>query len=321
MSQDTLQVRIARKHTEAQDICSLELLPLDGQHLPAFQAGAHIDLHLPNGLVRPYSLSNDDAEPNRYVVAVLREPASRGGSAAVHELLQEGQFLTISTPRNHFALQDAAPRHLLLAGGIGITPILSMARHLAREGANFALHYSARARERMAFAAAIESAPWTAHAQLHVDNAQGQPQLDLSALLAQPQPDTHLYVCGPKGFMDAVLSTAQAAGWPTTQLHYEFFAAEVERRADDASFEVEVASTGQVVRVTPEQTVVQALESIGVCIQTSCEQGVCGTCITRVLQGEPDHRDLYLTEEEQAANDQFLPCCSRARSHRIVLDL
>ena len=322
MSQDTtLEVRIARKQAEAQDICSLELLPLDGQSLPAFGAGAHIDVHLPGGLVRQYSLSNDCAESDRYVIAVLREPASRGGSAAVHEQLQAGQQITISAPRNHFALHSQAQKHLLLAGGIGITPILAMARQLAREGADFELHYSARARERMAFAAAIESATWAGRARLHVDDAGGKPQLDLVALLAQVSPETHLYVCGPKGFMDAVLATAKAAGWPQEQLHYEFFAGEVERRDDDASFEVEVASTGQVVRVKPEQTVVQALESIGVCVQTSCEQGVCGTCLTRVLAGEPDHRDMYLTEEEQAAGDQFMPCCSRARSARLVLEL
>jgi vanillate O-demethylase ferredoxin subunit len=317
----TFDVRIARKHDEAQGICSLELLPLPGRSLPAFSAGSHIDVHLPGGLVRQYSLSNDCAEPDRYVIAVLRESASRGGSAAVHEQLQQGQNLAISAPRNHFALHAPAQRHLLLAGGIGITPILSMARQLAREGADFELHYCARARERMAFADAIEAAPWAGRARLHLDQAGGQPALDLAALLQSVQPGVHLYVCGPKGFMDAVLETARAAGWPPEQLHYEFFAGEVEHRADDESFEVEVASTGQVVRVAPDQTVVKALEAIGVCVQTSCEQGVCGTCLTRVISGQPDHRDMYLTEDEQAAGDQFLPCCSRARSARLVLDL
>ncbi|MFS4551587.1 PDR/VanB family oxidoreductase [Comamonas resistens] len=319
--ENTLEVRIACKQDEAQGICSLELLPLDGQTLPVFSAGSHIDVHLPGGLVRQYSLSNDCAEADRYVIAVLREPASRGGSAAVHEQLQAGQQITISAPRNHFALHRPAQKHLLLAGGIGITPILAMARDLARESADFELHYCGRARERMAFADVIEAAPWAGKAQLHVDEASGKSALDLGALLQPVQPGVHLYVCGPKGFMDAVLDTARAAGWPQEQLHYEFFAGEVEHRADDESFEVEVASTGQVVRVTPEQTVVQALESIGICVQTSCEQGVCGTCLTRVISGQPDHRDMYLTEEEQAANDQFLPCCSRARSARLVLEL
>lgn len=316
-----LGVRIACKKTEALDICSLELRPLEGQSLPAFAAGAHIDVHLPGGLVRPYSLCNDCAEPDCYVIAVLRESASRGGSAAVHEQLQTGQQLSISAPRNHFALDAQARKHLLLAGGIGITPMLAMARCLAREGADFALHYCARTRERMAFADAIESAPWAHQAHLYVDDEHNRPQLQLAALLEQASPDTHLYVCGPKGFMDAVLGAAEAAGWPQERLHWECFAGEVVHHDEDQSFEVELASTGEVVCVAAGQTVVQALESIGVCVPTSCEQGVCGTCLTRVLAGEPDHRDMYLTEEERAANDQFTPCCSRARSARLVLDL
>ena len=317
----TMNVQIARKQEEAQDICSLELRPLPGQSLPAFSAGSHVDVHLPGGLVRQYSLSNDCAEPDRYVIAVLRESASRGGSAAVHEQLQQGQVLSISAPRNHFALDATAQKHLLLAGGIGITPILAMARQLAREQADFALHYCARNSDRMAFTRDIAASDWAARAQLHVDEVGGQSALDLKALLQTVQPGLHLYVCGPKGFMDAVLNTAKAAGWPQEQLHYEFFAGEVEHREDDESFEVEVASTGQVVRVSPDQTVAQALESIGVCVQMSCEQGVCGTCLTRVISGQPDHRDMYLTEDEQAANDQFTPCCSRSKSARLVIDL
>lgn len=318
----TLQVRIARKHTEAQDICSLELVPLDGHSLPPFTAGAHIDLHLPGGLVRQYSLCNDPGDSARYMVGVLRDAASRGGSAAVHEQLGEGQQITIGVPRNLFALHAGQPaRHLLLAGGIGITPILAMARQLSRDGADFALHYCARSRERMAFADLLQSMPWAGQVHLHLDDAGEAARLDLARLLATPEPGLHLYVCGPKGFMDAALGQARAAGWDEAQLHYEFFAGEAVQREGDAGFEIELASTGQVVRVGPEQTVVQALAGIGVEVQTSCEQGVCGTCLTRVLSGEPEHRDMYLTEDEQAACDQFLPCCSRAKSQRLVLDL
>lgn len=314
-----LQVRVARKCAEAQDICSLELVPLDGQSLPAFTAGSHIDLHLPGGLVRQYSLCNDPQDTGRYVVGVLREAASRGGSAAVHEQVQEGQQIAIGAPRNHFALHAGGPaRHLLLAGGIGITPVLAMARQLAREGADFELHYCARSRERMAFTALLQSMPWADRVHLHVD---GEGALDMAQLLGAPQAGLHLYVCGPRGFMDAALGMARTSGWSEDRLHYEFFAGESVQREGDAGFEIEIASTGQVVRVAPEQTVVQALAGIGVEVQTSCEQGVCGTCLTRVLSGEPEHRDMYLTEDEQAACDQFLPCCSRAKSARLVLDL
>lgn len=318
----TLQVRVARKCSEAQDICSLELHPLAGESLPAFTAGSHIDLHLPGGLVRQYSLCNDPADATHYMLGVLRDAASRGGSAAVHELLHEGQQITISAPRNHFTLHAGQPaRHVLLAGGIGITPLLAMAWQLARDGADFALHYCARSRDRMAFAGLLQSMPWADRVHLHLDDEGDAQRLDMAALLGTPRDGLHLYVCGPKGFMDAALGMARTAGWSEAQLHYEFFAGEAVQREGDGAFEVEVSSTGQVVRVAPEQTVVQALAGIGIEVQTSCEQGVCGTCLTRVLSGEPEHRDMYLTEDEQAACDQFLPCCSRAKSPRLVLDL
>ncbi|MDR0225214.1 MAG: PDR/VanB family oxidoreductase [Burkholderiaceae bacterium] len=318
-SNPVFQVRLARKRAEAQDICSLELQALPGQSLPAFTAGSHIDLHLPGGLVRQYSLCSDPGDTGRYVVAVLRESASRGGSAAVHEHLEEGQEISIGAPRNQFVLHAGRPaRHVLLAGGIGITPLLAMARQLAHEGADFALHYCARSRERMAFADQLLAMPWSGRVRLHLDGDSGW---RMAELLSEPKSDLHLYVCGPRGFMEAALEGARAAGWSEDCLHSEFFAGDVVRREGDADFEVEIASTGQVVGVAPGQTVVQALAGIGVQIATSCEQGVCGTCLTRVLSGRPEHRDMYLTEDEQTACDQFLPCCSRAKSPRLVLDL
>lgn len=316
-----LTVRVARKTLEAQDICGLELVPLDGGALPAFSAGAHVELHLPGGLVRPYSLCNDPAETHRYQLGVLRDPASRGGSAAVHGQLQEGQTLNISAPRNCFALQPGTHRSLLLAGGIGITPILAMAEQLAREGAAFELHYSVRSPARMAFGERIAASGFTSRVHCHFDDGDEAQKLDLRALLVAPPADLHLYVCGPKGYMDAVLSTARALGWPEARLHWEFFGADLAVADGDTAFEVQLASTGQVVVVPPDQTIAQALAGAGMPVQTACEQGVCGTCLTRVLDGVPDHRDVYLTPEEQAANDQLLPCCSRAKSMRLVLDL
>jgi vanillate O-demethylase ferredoxin subunit len=173
----------------------------------------------------------------------------------------------------------------------------------------------------MAFVDRISAAPYASRVQFHFDDADAAQKLDLASLLKQPQPGVHLYVCGPKGFMDAVLSTARGAGWPEAQLHYEFFSAEVVKSDADASFEVKLASSGKVVVVPKDKTVVQALAAAGVEVQTSCEQGVCGTCLTRVLEGVPDHKDMYLTPEEQAANDQFTPCCSRSKTPLLVLDL
>lgn len=318
----TLQVRVARRTVEAQDIRGLELAAVDGKPLPAFSAGSHIDVHLPGGIVRQYSLCNDPAETHRYQIAVLRDPASRGGSAAVHDALQEGATLAISAPRNHFALAHAAPSHLLLAGGIGVTPILCMAERLAATQAAFQMHYACRSAERMAFAERIRGAAFATKVQLHFDEGAAEQRLDIAAVLASAAPGAHLYVCGPKGFMDAVLAAARTQGWAEDRLHWEFFAgADAGPRADDGRFEVKIASSGRVIAVLPDQTVVQALSAAGVEVMISCEQGVCGTCLTHVLDGEVDHRDAYLTPEEQAANDQFTPCCSRARSACLVLDL
>jgi vanillate O-demethylase ferredoxin subunit len=317
----TLAVRVMRKAVEAEDICSFELASADGTPLPAFSAGSHVDVQLPGGLTRPYSLCNDPAESHRYLIAVLRDPASRGGSQAMHDGVNQGDTLQISPPKNHFALAHDARRHLLLAGGIGVTPILCMAERLARTGAAFEMHYCTRSRGRTAFHDRIAGGAFGSSVQFHFDDGDSAQKLDLGALLGAPRAGEHVYVCGPQGFMDAVLGTARAAGWPEAQLHHEYFGASVAPSAGDGAFEVQLASSGRVIPVAAGQTVVKALEAAGIVVPTSCEQGVCGTCLTRVLSGACLHKDLYLTPEEQAANDQFLPCCSRAASPRLVLDL
>jgi len=321
MSSVNLQVRVARKAQEALDIVTLELVSADGRALPAFSAGSHVDVQLPGGITRQYSLCNDPKETHRYLIGVLRDPATRGGSAAVHDSVKEGDVLQISTPKNHFPLAHDAKQHLLLAGGIGVTPILCMAERLAITGAAFEMHYATRAPERTAFRARIAASSFADRVHFHHDNGDAAQKLDLKALLANPQAGTHLYVCGPKGYMDAVLGTARAAGWPESQLHYEFFGAEVTKSDSDAGFEIKLASSGRIIMVPKDQTVTQALAAAGVEVMVSCEQGVCGTCLTRVLEGVPDHKDSYLTPEEQAANDQFTPCCSRSKTPRLVLDL
>jgi vanillate O-demethylase ferredoxin subunit len=321
MNPASINVRVERKVQEALDICTFELVDTSGKPLPAFSAGSHIDVQLPNGITRQYSLCNDPQESHRYLIGVLKDPATRGGSRAMHELVNEGATLTISAPRNHFPLAHEAAHSLLLAGGIGITPILCMAERLEIAGASFEMHYATRSRERTAFHERIGRSGFAPKVQFHFDDGDEAQKLKLPALLATPKAGTHLYVCGPKGFMDAVLATARTNGWPQEQIHYEYFGAEVKKSLDDGSFEVQLASSGKIVRIPADQTVTEALAKAGVEILTSCEQGVCGTCITRVLEGEPDHRDLYFTPEEQAKNDQFTPCCSRSKSPLLVLDL
>lgn len=317
---DTLQVRIARRETEAEGIAGFELASADGTPLPAFTAGSHIDVMLGNGLIRQYSLCGHPAERSRYRLGVLLDPASRGGSRAMHALA-EGATLTISTPRNHFELAADARRHLLLAGGIGVTPLLCMAEQLAADGADFTMHYCTRSPARTAFRGRLANAAWAGRVSLHHDDGDAAQAFDMKQVLARPEADVHLYVCGPKGFMDAVLATAREQGWPEAQIHYEFFAGAPVQTDADTDFEVKLAKSGRVIPVRREQTVAQALAAAGVELPVSCEQGVCGTCLTRVIDGTPDHRDMYMTPAEQAKNDQFTPCCSRSLSPLLVIDL
>jgi len=321
MGAATLRVRVARKSVEAEGICSFELVSADGAPLPSFAAGSHVDVQVPGGPTRQYSLCNDPAETHRYLIAVLRDAASRGGSSAMHDRVNVGDLLTISAPKNHFALAHDAASHLLLAGGIGVTPLLCMAERLAIVGAPFEMHYCTRSPARTAFAARIGASGYAPQVHFHHDDGPAPQRLDIAALLAAPPAGRHLYVCGPQGFMDAVLASARAQGWPEDRIHYEFFGATPAPAGGDGAFEVMLASSGRVIPVAADRSIVQALADAGVTVATSCEQGVCGTCLTRVIDGLPEHRDLYLTPEEQAANDQMLPCCSRARSPRLVLDL
>lgn len=315
-----MEVQVVARHNEALDICSYELTSVDGQPLPAFTAGAHIDVHLPGGLIRQYSLCNHPEERHRYLIGVLKDSASRGGSRSLHELIQPGARLHISEPRNLFPLAPEARRSLLFAGGIGITPILCMAEYLAQIGAAFELHYCTRSRERAAFVERLNQSPYADRVFLHFDE-DSDTALDAARLLAAPSDDLHLYVCGPGGFMQHVLDTAKAQGWLESRLHREYFAAAPIDTAADGRFSVRLASTGQVFEVPSDRSVVQVLESHGIEIPISCEQGVCGTCLTRVLEGVPEHRDMFLTEAEQACNDQFTPCCSRSKTPLLVLDL
>jgi vanillate O-demethylase ferredoxin subunit len=320
MSTSWKTLKVAAKTLEAEDVFGFELVDPDGAPLPAFSAGSHIDVEVAPGLVRQYSLCNPPHETHRYQIGVLREPASRGGSVAMAERVEVGSTLRVSEPRNHFALEPGAVRVVLLAGGIGITPILCMAERLARTSIPFEMHYCARGRSRAAFYSRLAQSAFSGQVHFHFDDEDSR--IDLAATLNAHGPQDQLYVCGPKGFIDVVLKTAEAAGWAPEHLHREFFTpAEDLVRADDAGFEVEIASTGLRIPVATGQTVLDALTANGVSLEVSCEQGVCGTCVTRVLQGVPDHRDMFLSDAEHARNDQFTPCCSRSKTDLLVLDL
>lgn len=315
----TMQLRVAAIRREAEDIVSLELRHPEGGALPPFEAGAHLDIHLPGLPVRQYSLCNAPGETERYTIAVLKEPASRGGSRHLHEKVAAGDLLTVGTPRNHFALEPAARRTLLLAGGIGVTPLLAMAESLATSKAEWQMHYCARNRARMAFTEHLAADRFSGRVHLHLDDGPEAQRLDLVPLLAGRETGDHLYVCGPAGFIDWVKAAAAAAGWPEDAVHTEYFSGSVEHRDSDESFEIEIEGSGQVVLVGREQTALDALLSAGIDVPNSCTEGVCGMCMTPVLEGTPDHRDQFLTASERARNDHFMPCCSRAQTSRLLI--
>ena len=313
-----LMLRVAAKTGESVDACSFELVHPRGRALPRFSAGAHLDVHIAPGLVRQYSLCNAPTESHRYQICVLKTEDSRGGSRAMHDMVRQGDLLAVSVPRNHFPLAPSARRSLLFAGGIGITPILAMAEHLDSAGADFALHYCTRSAARTPFRERIAGARFAGKVSFHYSD--GGKHADLAHLIGPAEPGLHLYVCGPAGFMDAVIDTALAQGWNEDNLHREYFAGAASAGAQ-TPFDVRIASTGKVIHVASGTTVVAALASHGILIPTSCGQGVCGTCVTGVVEGEPDHRDRVLSREQQLRNDCFMPCCSRARGAMLTLDL
>lgn len=315
---DGLTLEITGRVLLAPDIVRIDLGRADGGELPPFAAGAHIDIVVDEGLVRQYSLCNDPAERHRYQIAVLREPQSRGGSVRVHDAFHPGRQVSVGTPRNLFALAKGGSRHILIGGGIGITPIMSMAAALASEGKSFDLHYCCRNPANAAFGSAVDAADGRTYFSRH----DGSPRFDPGAALGSPGPDTHVYVCGPAGFMNAVRDEAQRLGWADASIHRELFeAAEPLVQVGDQPFDVRIASTGATFTIAPGASVASILADAGIDVPISCEQGVCGTCVTGVLEGAPDHRDSYLTDEERDEGKLFTPCCSRALSPLLLLDL
>lgn len=315
-----LELVVQRRVQEAEDIISLDFISAQGMVLPPFAPGAHIDLHLPNGLVRQYSLCHpsESQSSGKYTIAVQREKESRGGSISVHEQLTVGSRVQASEPRNLFELVPAARKHLLLAGGIGITPLICMAQALALRQHDFELHYFCRSQARAAFGDLLRSESLTRSVHLHLD---GNADVHLAEILKRSDSDTHIYVCGPSGFMDCVLATASERDWPSSNVHKEFFAVDSSPHEGDQLFEVQIASTGRRYEIPVGASVFEVLDQAGLDIPVSCEQGICGTCVTQVLDGIPDHRDQYLTDAEKATNKCFTPCCSRAHSKLLVLDL
>ena len=316
----SLQAWVQTLRHEAQDIISIELRPMGTDSFPAFGAGAHIDLHLPGGMIRSYSLLNDSRERHRYVLGVLKDKASRGGSRAVHEQLRVGMSLTIGTPRNNFPLDESASHSVLVAGGIGITPMLCMAQRLKALGSSFEMLYFARSRQSAAFIDQIEALGAKVH--WHFDDEAGGPP-DLRALLAArpATANTHYYACGPGVMLDNFEKCCAELGY--AHAHIERFAAVEVAASKDAraSFTVELRKSGKTFEVGPDTTLHKRLIELNANVPFSCEEGICGACETRVIEGVPDHRDSVLTATEQASHKVMMVCVSGCKSERLVLDL
>lgn len=315
-----LQARVMQVRNEAEDIRSFRLVSATGEPLPPFTAGSHIDVHIGPGIARQYSLANSPLEAGEYLIAVKKEPQSRGGSLAMHARVGAGDVLKISPPRNNFRLEPGASRHLLFGGGIGITPLLSMAHQLDSTGTPYELHYFSRSVRHTAFHAELSDAA-------HADKVRFHHALEPEAVrellrrhLAHRPPGAHLYLCGPRPFMDMVEQAA--ATWPREAVHLEYFSADPAALAGARkSFVVRLARRNLECTIGEEESICEALFDQGVRIESMCAQGVCGTCVTGVLEGIPDHRDAFLTAEEKASNARIMPCVSRAKSEVLVLDL
>lgn len=312
-----ISVEVARKWQAAEGIAGFELRPVSGL-LPTFQPGAHVDLHLPNGLIRQYSIVNGPGETDRFVIGVKREPDSKGGSSCLHETVRAGDLLAISEPRNNFPLRRDAVKTLFVAGGIGITPLIAMAQALAHMGLPHELHYFAQNEAQLAFSERLAGLGPSAKPHLGLD-----PQGTAGRLLDIFQgyePGMHLYLCGPGPMLETARRIAAGEGWPEEAVHYEYF--KNTNTIDDSSeFEVALARSALTLKVPAGRTILEVLRENGVDMPSSCEQGACGTCLANVIEGEPDHQDVYLNAAERRSGTKIMTCVSRSRSPRLVLDI
>jgi ferredoxin-NADP reductase len=315
-----LNLRVRSITYEAEGILSFELVDPAGRELPAFDAGAHIDVHVPGGITRRYSLCDAPWERDHYRIGVLDAPGGRGGSRAMHERVHSGDMIEVSEPHNFFPLARDARHSILLAGGIGITPILAMAEELRRTNQSFELHYCTQRPERTAFMPRFSADIAAGRVQLHHDRGDPRNGLDIAGLLAKRRDGSHVYYCGPTGFMSAV--HAATGHWPREAVHFEYFGADPSAKTpatNAGGSEIVLERSGKTIRVEPSQSILQAVRGAGVACESSCEAGLCGTCKVRYVQGTPEHNDFVLSEDER--REFVLVCCARVANGPLVLDL
>lgn len=310
-----MRARLKNIRWEAEGINSYILEPVDGGLMPAFEPGAHVDVHLSAGLARSYSLVNDPAIRGYYEIAVHHAIDSRGGSRHIHEQWRVGQILDISDPKNNFPMVEDASHTVMIAGGIGITPMLPMIARLEKLGRSWELHYVAASPDRAAYVDRLSDHD---RVEIAYDGIPGGRRLDLAAICAAAPADAHLYCCGPGGMLDAFVATN--GDRPKGHAHIEYFSAETEV-ATEGGYTLELAKSGKTISVDEGETMLDALLSAGVDIGFACAEGICGTCEVRVLGGVPDHRDHFLTDEDKASNTSIMVCCSGSKTATLVLDI
>jgi len=313
-----IRAKVRARTLVAEDIICLDLDHPDGMRLPWWEPGAHVDVHIRPGLVRQYSLTGP-VRRDVYRIAVQKEPASTGGSSALHERIAVGDMLTLGEPRNHFELIETGVPVLLLSGGIGMTPILAMAWRLYGLGHQFRWHISARSAARMPFAADLDSWPFRDRITVHLDDGPSDQRLDPASVLRATPVDAEVYVCGPKGYMAFIQDAARRMGVDPKRIHIEHFGAEIDVNGEP--FAVVAARSGKRIEVAADRTILQALSDANLHVESSCQNGVCGSCLTPVLEGRPDHRDMVLTDAEKAENNRIAVCCSRSRTRELTLDI
>ncbi|MEM7444934.1 MAG: reductive dehalogenase [Pseudomonadota bacterium] len=315
-----LVAKISRRWQGSEDgkIDLFEITAHDGGELPAFEAGAHIDVTVTPRYIRQYSLAGDPADCSRYLIGVLREDDGRGGSKKIHRMLAAGTPVVISQPRNHFPIVTEAKRHLLLAGGIGITPLVAIGHQLYASSADFQLYYKARTRQQAAFIPELKAYPWSDRVHFHFSD---ENRLDVADVLNNYRDGDHLYTCGPAGFMDNVFETAAGFGWPEDTLHREYFSVPEGIDYENHPFELELARSSRIIPVAPDKKATEALSEAGIEIAVKCSDGLCGVCATPYLSGDVEHRDFVLSKEQR--KEKIILCCGRAKepNGRIKLDL
>jgi tetrachlorobenzoquinone reductase len=317
---NTLEVFVKSMSLEATGVLSIELRPVKSE-LPSFSTGGHIDLYLPSGEVRSYSLINPQHETHRYLIAVNRDRSSRGGSLFIHDRLRPGDRLRIALPRNNFPLHESSAHSVLIAGGIGITPIWAMIQRLVQLGNSWELHYACRNRDCAAFLPSISAAASSAGARVSVsfDEESGGALLDLGRIVSAAPARSHFYCCGPAGMLRAYQEVT--AGLEPDTVHAEYFTPPVAPARTTDSFTVVLARSGRSLTVEAGSSILETLLQNGVKANYSCTQGVCGTCATVVIEGEPEHRDWVLSDQEKARGKSMMICCSGSKTDRLVLDL